>query len=130
VDGAVFLVIGDDTLADAVLHNQIGSEELNEILGVVSQRLSIKSVQQSVSSPVGGSTAAVCLSTLSILLRLTTESALVATFVSATASFTVGSLHLAVVRSGERTSIVFEFNDGLRSLAGHVMDSILVTEPI
>jgi hypothetical protein len=36
VDCAVFLVVCDNTLADAVLHDQIGSEELDEVLGVVS----------------------------------------------------------------------------------------------
>jgi hypothetical protein len=78
VDCAVFLVVGDNTLADAVFHNQIGGEELDEVLGVVAQRLSVQSVEKSVASTVSGSAASVGLSTLAVLLRLTTESTLVA----------------------------------------------------
>jgi hypothetical protein len=78
VDCAVLLVIGNDTLADTILHDQVGSEVLNEVLGVVAQGLSVESVEKSVASSVGGSAASVGLSTLAVLLRLTTESTLVA----------------------------------------------------
>jgi hypothetical protein len=36
VDCAVFLVVCDNTLADTVFHDQIGSEELDKVLGIVS----------------------------------------------------------------------------------------------
>lgn len=78
VDGAVLLVVGNDTLADAVLHDQISSEELDEVLGVVAQRLAVESVQESVAGTVSSSAAAVGLATLAVLLGLTTESTLVA----------------------------------------------------
>jgi hypothetical protein len=36
VNGSVFLVVGDNALAYAIFHDQVGSEELDEVLGVVS----------------------------------------------------------------------------------------------
>ena len=78
VDCAVLLVVGNDTLADTILHDQVGSEVLNEVLGVVAQGLSVESVEKSVAGSVGGSAASVGLATLAVLLRLTTESTLVA----------------------------------------------------
>jgi hypothetical protein len=36
VDSSVFLVVCDNTLADTILHDQVGGEELDEVLGVVS----------------------------------------------------------------------------------------------
>jgi hypothetical protein len=78
VESSVFLVVSQDTLADAILHDQVSGEELNEVLGVVPQRLSVESVKKSVPSPVSGSAASICLTTFAELLRLSTESSLVA----------------------------------------------------
>jgi hypothetical protein len=78
VDCSIFLVVGNDTLADTVFHDQVGGEVLNEVLGVVSQRLSVQGVQKSVASSVSGSAASVGLSTLAVLLGLTSEGTLVA----------------------------------------------------
>lgn len=55
------------------------------------------------------------LSTLSVVVALTTESSLV--------DFAVGSTR-------ERHSVVLQLDDGLWSFASHVMDGILVSEPI
>jgi hypothetical protein len=41
VDGSVFLVVGNNTLADAVFHDQVRGEELDEVLGVVAKRLAV-----------------------------------------------------------------------------------------
>ena len=78
VDCTVLLVVGNDTLADAILHDQIGSEELDEVLGIMAQGLSVQSVEKGVSRSVSGSAASVGLPTLAVLLGLTTESTLVA----------------------------------------------------
>lgn len=79
VDSSVFLVVGNDTLANTVLHDQVSGEVLNEVLCVVSQRLSVKSVEKSMASTVSSGTASVCLATLAELLRLSSESTLVTT---------------------------------------------------
>jgi hypothetical protein len=78
VDGTILLVVGDDTLALAVLHDQIGGEVLNEVVGVVAEGLAVKSVKKSVTGSVGGGAASVGLTTLAVLLGLTTEGSLVA----------------------------------------------------
>lgn len=78
VERAVLLVVGDDTLAGTVFHDQVNGKELDKVFGVVAQRLAIESVQKGVASPVRSGAAAVRLTTLSILLRLTTEGSLVA----------------------------------------------------
>jgi hypothetical protein len=115
VNSSVFLIVGDNTLADTILHNQVSSKEFNEIFGVVSERLAIKSVKESMASSVSGSTATICLTTLSIFLGLTTKGSLV---------------DFAVLGSGEGAAVVFELNDGLRSFSCHVVNSILVSQPV
>lgn len=77
VQSAIFLVVGQDTTALTILHDQIDDEVLDEVVGVVSQGLAVEGVQQSVTSSVSSSTASVGLATLAELLRLTTESSLV-----------------------------------------------------
>jgi hypothetical protein len=44
VDCAVFLIVRDYALANAVFHDQIRSEEFDEVLSVVSQRLAVERV--------------------------------------------------------------------------------------
>jgi hypothetical protein len=78
VQSAVLLVVGNDTTALAVLHDQVNGEVLDEIVGVVSERLSVEGVQKGVSGSVSGGTASVGLATLAVLLGLTTKSSLVA----------------------------------------------------
>lgn len=78
MDGTILLVVGNDTLALAVLHDQIGGEVLDEVVGVVAERLSVKSVKKSVAGSVSGGAASVGLTTLAELLGLTTECSLVA----------------------------------------------------
>lgn len=40
------------------------------------------------------------------------------------------SLHLAIVSSREGASVVLKLNDTLRRLTGHVVDGVLVAEPV
>lgn len=115
VKSSILLVVGKNTLALAVLHDQVKGEVLNEIVCVVAERLSVKSVKKSVSGSVSGSAASVCLATLSEVLRLTTERTLV---------------DLSVLGSREWATVVLQLNDGRRRLSRHVMDGILVSQPI
>jgi len=78
VNSTILLVVGNDTLALAVLHDQIGGKVLDEVVGVVAKRLSVESVKKSVAGSVSGGAASVGLTTLAELLGLTTECSLVA----------------------------------------------------
>jgi len=77
VEGAVLLVVGEDTAALTILHDQVEGEVLDEVVGLVAERLAVESVKKGVAGSVSGSTASVGLATLSVLLGLTTESSLV-----------------------------------------------------
>ena len=77
VKGAVFHVESNHADTLAILHDEIECKIFDEKVGVVTQRLAIKSVQQCVTSAVRCSSAAVRLSTFAVLERLTTESALI-----------------------------------------------------
>ena len=77
VERAVFHVQSHDTDALAALHDEVKGEVLDEEVGVVAERLAIERVEESVSSTISGSSAAVGLATLAVLEGLTTERALV-----------------------------------------------------
>jgi hypothetical protein len=77
VESAVLLVVGEDTAALTILHDQVEGEVLDEVVGLVAERLAVESVKKGVAGSVSGSTASVGLATLSVLLGLTTESSLV-----------------------------------------------------
>jgi hypothetical protein len=77
VQSAVLLVVGEDTAALAILHDQVEGEVLDEVVGLVAERLSVESVKKGVSGSVSGSAASVGLATLAVLLGLTTKSSLV-----------------------------------------------------
>lgn len=119
VHGAVLLVVGHHSNALAVLHDEIcrpntisslnsdsargaegrrtSGEVLDEVLGVVAERLAVESVEHGMSGSVGGSGATVGLSSLSVLERLSTERALV---------------DLALLGAGEGESVVLELENG------------------
>ena len=77
VESAILHVEGDDTNTLTILHDQIQSEVFDEKVGVVSERLTVEGMQQSMPSSVSSSSTTVCLTTLSVFERLTTESALI-----------------------------------------------------
>lgn len=93
VEGSVLHVEGNDTNTLAVLHDQVQREVFDEILRVMSQRLSIESVENGVAGTISSGSATVSLATLAELEGLSTESTLV---------------DLAFLRSGERDTIVLE----------------------
>jgi hypothetical protein len=78
VNGTILLVVGNDTLALAVLHDQVGGEVLDEVVGVVAEGLAVESVKKSVTGSVSGGATSVGLATLAELLGLSTEGSLVA----------------------------------------------------
>lgn len=82
------------------------------------------------SSSVCGSAASVCLSSLSKLLRLTSESTLVTARISQNSNLSWFHLHLAIVCSREWASVVLQFDNRSWCFSGHVMDRILISQPI
>jgi len=116
VDRTVFHADGHATDAVAlVIHDQISCEILDKVSCVVVKRSSVKSVEERVTSSVGDAAASMSLATLSVFERLTAKRALV---------------DLAFWSSGEGHTVVLELNDGVGSFSSHVVDGVLVTEPI
>lgn len=137
MESAVFLIVSEDATTLAVLHDQVESEEFDEVVCAVSERLAVERVKKGVTGAIGDGTASVCLATLAELLRLATKSALVAGSpkVSGTAPGSSGvegegSLHLSVFGSREGAAIVLQLNDGCRGLPRHVVDGVLVAKPV
>jgi len=77
VESSILHVESDNTNALAVLHDQVEGEVFNEEVGVVAERLAVEGVENGVASSVSGGSAAVGLSSLAVLERLTTERTLV-----------------------------------------------------
>ena len=115
VEGSVLHAHRDDADALALVHDEINRKILHEELGVVLERLSVEGVKHRVSSPVRGARAPVRLATLAVVQRLAPEGALV---------------DLAVVGATEGQAVVLELDHSLGRLAAHVLDGILVTEPV
>lgn len=115
MDCAVSDVVGHDTSALTVLHDQIKSEVLNKEDAVIAESATEKCVQHGVTGSVSDRTASVGLATFAVLGGLTTESSLV--------DFALGS-------SAEGHTVGLEFTDSDRSLTCHVLNSVLVSEPV
>lgn len=130
MQSSIFEVESDNTDTFAVLHQQVKSEVFDEEVGVVSKRLSVESVENGVTSSVGGSGTSVGLTTFTEVEGLTTESTLV---------------DLALFSSRERDTVVFKLqsisehrplrcsahlNDCVWRFSTHVVDSVLVSQPI
>ncbi len=119
VERAVLLVVGQDTAALAILHDQVDGEVLDEVVGVVPKGLAVESVEERVAGTIGGGAAAVGLATLAEVLGLATEGTLVAgKSVSPPMPLLVftqpgpdTNLHLSILGSGEGAAVVLEFDD-------------------
>ena len=83
--------------------------------GVCSRNLSVQSVKKSVTSTIRGSSTTGGLSSLTKVQGLTTEGTLV---------------DLTVLGTRERDTIVLQLVDSLGGLSAHVLNGILVTQPI
>lgn len=99
VERTVFHVERNDTNTLAILHDQVQGKVFNEEIRVVSQRLAVKGVEESVASTVSSRGATVRLTTFAILQRLTTKGTLV---------------DLPLLGTGERNTVVFELGTELR----------------
>ncbi|KAI6755199.1 hypothetical protein HG531_004305 [Fusarium graminearum] len=97
VQSAVLLVVGEDTAALTILHNQVEGEVLDEVVGLVAERLAVESVKKGVAGSVSGSTA---------------------------------SLAGNCSSSREGAAVVLKLDNGSGSLSGHVVNSVLVTQPV
>ena len=115
VDGAVLHAHRDHADALALVHDEIERKVLHEELGVVLQGLSVQGVKHRVPRPVRGARTPVCLATLAVVQRLAAKSALV---------------DLAVVGATERQAVVLELDHSLGRLTTHVLDGVLVSEPV
>jgi len=115
VKGTILHVQGENTAALAILHDEVQGEVLDEEVGVVAEGLAIKGVKNRVAGTISDSGATVGLTTLAKLQTLTTKGTLV---------------DLALLGSGEGDTVVLQLDNTVRGLATHVMDSILITEPV
>lgn len=88
---------------------------LDKVLGVVSERLTVQRVQHGVTRAIGSGGAAVCLSALAVLERLTTERTLV---------------NLALLGTRERQAKVLELENGVGSLTAPVESKVMGIEAI
>lgn len=116
VKGSILHVQGEnsDTLALGG-HEEIKSEVLDEEVGVVLERLSVEGVQHGVSSSIGSGGTSVSLSSLSEVQTLSSESSLV-------------DLSFRCTREGK--SEVLQLENRLGSFSTHVVDGVLISEPI
>jgi hypothetical protein len=116
VDCAVRHRQRDHALASAFLvRDKIDGEILDEELRRVPQRLSIKRVQHGVTGTVGGGARAQCGWSLAELRGHSAEGSLI---------------NLAALRPGEGHAVMLELIDCVWRVAAHVLDSVLIAEPI
>ncbi len=114
VQRAVREVERDHAAAGAVLHDQVDREVLDEEACFVLQRLLVQRMQHGVAGAVGRGTGALR-DALAVVRGHAAERALV---------------DLAVFGARERQAVVLEFEDRGRRLLGHVLDGVLVAEPV
>uniref|UniRef100_A0A2M3ZLN8 Uncharacterized protein n=1 Tax=Anopheles braziliensis TaxID=58242 RepID=A0A2M3ZLN8_9DIPT len=115
MNATVLEVHCDHTDTLAILHQQVHRKVLDEVVTVVAQRLAVQRVEQRVSGTIGYAAATMRLASLAVLQTLSTESSLI---------------DLAIGGTRERHAVVFQLNHGLRCLARHVVDCILIAQPI
>jgi hypothetical protein len=112
---SVFHVQSDDTDTLAILHEQVERKVFDEEVGVVSKRLTVQGVENGVTRSIGGGGTSVCLTTLAVLEGLTTERSLV---------------DLSFLGSGEGYTVMFKLDNSVWCFLAHVVNRILVTQPI
>ena len=115
VDGAILKAERDHTPALAILHQEVDGEVLDEEVAVVAEALAVQGVEEGVAGPVSDTAAPVSLASLAVLVGLPTEGPLV---------------DLALRGPAEGHAIVLQLDDSSWCLSGHVVDGILVSEPV
>ena len=114
MDRAVVEVPRHDAAADALVHDQVEREILDEELGVVAQRLLVERVQDGVAGAVGRRAGALG-DALAVFRGHAAERALV---------------DLALGRARERHAEMLELDDRGNAVAAHVFDRVLVAQPV
>ncbi|RUP44237.1 hypothetical protein BC936DRAFT_149729 [Jimgerdemannia flammicorona] len=111
----IFLIKGDDAPAHAVFHDEIERKVLNKEVCVVLEGLTVECVKHGVASPIRHRRTPVRLPALAILERLPAKGPLI---------------DLALICAREWDSEVLQFDHAVWGLAAHVVDRVLVTEPV
>ena len=158
VDGAVLEAEGHDTDALLAVHDEVEGVVLDEVGGVVGEGATVEGVEHGVAGTIGGSSGSVGLTTFTVFLGLEREglwrgswqpprgeearssrgvfvrfgtTARAGRREGGTYLTTEGSLvDLAVLASGEGETVVLQLTDGTGGFTAHVVDGVLVTEPI
>lgn len=115
MQATILQIDGQNAATLVILEDQIQSKVLHKVVAVVAQRLAIQGVQQRVTRTISDGTTSVRLSTLAELQALTTESALI---------------DLSILGTREGHAVVLQFDDSLGCLTCHIMDGILIAQPI
>mmetsp|Transcript_4714 Transcript_4714/g.11881 ORF Transcript_4714/g.11881 Transcript_4714/m.11881 type:complete len:335 (-) Transcript_4714:384-1388(-) len=98
-----------------VRHEQVHGEVFDEVRGVECEGAAVQGVEHGMSGPVGGGAAPVRLPSLPEIQALSSERSLV---------------NLPLLRPAEGQAEFLQFQHGLRGLATHVVDGVLIAEPI
>ena len=115
VDGTVSHVVAHDTTALATLHDEVESEVLDEEDAVVAESSTEQSMKHAVAGSVGDGAASIGLTTLTHVLRLTTEGSLI---------------NLTILGSRERHAVRLKLEDSIGSFTSHVLDGVLISKPV
>ena len=115
VDGAIIEAPRHYAAAHPADHDEVDGEIFDEEVGIVLQALLVESVQHRMARAVGRGAGALDRRPLAHVLHMPAERALV---------------DGPVVVAAERHARVLEFIHRLRRLAHHVLDGVLVTEPV
>jgi hypothetical protein len=102
-----------DTSATGI-HEQLQTKVFNKVGGIKGQRSSVQGMEHGMSGPIGRGGTPMRLSALAKMQRLAAKGALI---------------NPAIVRAGKGQTKLFQFQNSCGSLAGHVMNRILITQP-
>mmetsp|Transcript_14923 Transcript_14923/g.28470 ORF Transcript_14923/g.28470 Transcript_14923/m.28470 type:complete len:393 (-) Transcript_14923:204-1382(-) len=116
VQGAVLHVEGHGPDALSVVrHEEVHGEVLDEVGGVEGQAAAVEGVQHGVAGAIGGAGAAVGLAPLAVLQALPAEGPLV---------------DLPLLGPAEGQAELLQLQDGLGRLPAHVVNGVLVAQPV
>jgi len=115
MNSSVGHIVCHDSYAIFSIHNQIHGKVLNEEDAVKAKSSTEESVKHRVPCSISDGTTSIGLASSTIVSRLTSEGSLI---------------DLSFICSAEGHTIRLEFQDSFWCLFGHIVNSILVSEPI
>ncbi len=115
MDAAVLEGQGHHAAADAVVHDEVEREVLDEEFGGIAQRLAVERVQHGVARAVGGGAGALGGRAFAELGGHAAEGALI---------------DLAVVGAAEGHAVMLKLIHGGRRVAAQIFDGVLIAEPV